>query len=56
MFVIGALLANHVLSAIDAVYTVHAKNKEQQSALSWNVRFGDEWNQPAVNFQLTAVW
>ena len=48
LFVIGAILANHVISAIDAVWTVHKVNKAQQSSVNWNMQFGDGYVQPTV--------
>lgn len=53
MFVIGAILANHVLSAIDAVWSAH-KASQQQPAIGMDVRVGDGWYQPMVNVGLTA--
>ncbi len=48
LFVIGAILANHVISAIDAVWTVHKVNKARQSSVNWDVQFGDGYMQPTV--------
>lgn len=54
MFVIGAILANHVLSAIDAVWSAHKVNKISQSKINLDVQFGDGYIQPTVNVGLTA--
>jgi len=54
MFVIGAILANHVLSAIDAVWSVHKYEKAREASLNWDVKFGDGLIQPNFNVSLTA--
>lgn len=53
-FVLGAIVANHLISAIDAVWSVHKYENKRQAALDWDVRFGDGYVQPAVNVNLTA--
>ncbi|NOY58110.1 MAG: hypothetical protein GXO75_04120 [Calditrichaeota bacterium] len=54
MFVIGAILANHVFSAIDAVWSAHRFEKAREASLNWDVKFGDGLIQPNVNVSLTA--
>lgn len=53
-YVIGAILANHVLSAIDAVWSVHNYEKARQSKLNWDIQFGDGYINPFVNFSFSA--
>jgi hypothetical protein len=53
-FVLGAIVANHIVSAIDAVWSVHRYEQNQLSNFDWDVRFGDGLMQPAVNVNLTA--
>jgi len=53
-FVVGAILANHVLSAIDAVWSVHKYEKVHHTSVNWNLQLGDGYVQPTVNFSLTA--
>ena len=56
-FALGAILANHLVSAIDAVWSAHKVNKAaEQSSLDWNVEFGDGYIQPAVKFSLVAFF
>lgn len=54
-FVIGAILANHVLSAIDAVWSVHKYEKtRKQAMLDWDVYLGNTTAEPSVLVNLTA--
>ena len=46
LFVIGAIFANHILSAIDAVWSAHRYEKIREKALE--VRFGDGVGSSAV--------
>lgn len=48
-FTLGAIVANHVFSAIDAVWSARRANRGQASETSWNLRFGDGWVQPTVH-------
>ncbi len=54
MFVIGAILANHVLSAIDAVWSAHKYEKVRESSLDMKMKFGDGLLQPNFKVSLTA--
>jgi len=54
LFAIGAILANHVVSAIDAIWSVTRYNRNQQFSLDWGIRFGAGPWQPAVNLSLRA--
>ncbi|HOH08377.1 MAG: hypothetical protein BWY77_01246 [bacterium ADurb.Bin431] len=45
-FVLGAILANHLISAIDAVWSVNRYNDSQASRVEWNLQFGDSRIQP----------
>ena len=53
-FVLGAIVANHIISAVDAVWSVHRYEKNRLSSIDWDVRFGDGLIQPTVNINLTA--
>jgi len=53
-FVVGAILANHVISAIDAVWSVYKYEKNRQASLDWNLQLGDGIVTPNVNVSLTA--
>lgn len=53
-FVLGLIVANHIVSAIDAVWSVHKYEKKQASTFNWDVQFGDGLYQPAINVNLTA--
>ena len=56
-FALGAILANHLVSAIDAVWSAHKANKAaEQSSFDWNVEFGDGYINPAVKFSLEAAF
>ncbi len=54
LFVLGAIVANHIVSAIDAVWSVHRYEKSRLSTIDWDVRFGDGRIQPTVNVSFTA--
>ncbi|HNW58224.1 MAG TPA: hypothetical protein PKI62_00940 [bacterium] len=45
-FVLGAILANHLVSAIDAVWSVNRYNNRLANRLEWNLHFGDGFIQP----------
>ena len=47
-FALGAILANHLISAIDAVWSVHKTNSAQQAGFEWDVQFGDGIINPTV--------
>jgi hypothetical protein len=51
-FVIGAILANHLVSAIDAVWSVNRHNRNLSSRMEWNLQFGDGWLRPNLLFSL----
>jgi hypothetical protein len=40
MFVVGAIVANHLISAIDAVWSVHSYNKHQRSGVGFEFNLG----------------
>ena len=52
LFVLGAIVANHVISAIDAVWSVHKYEQAHLSQFDWGVQFGDAAGRPAVNVML----
>jgi len=54
LFMLGAIVANHVISAIDAVWSVHKYEKARLSTIDWDIRFGDGYVQPAMSFSLNA--
>lgn len=41
LFALGMVFANHIISAIDAVWTVHKYNKSQETSINWNIQLGD---------------
>ena len=51
-FVLGAILANHLVSAIDAVWSVNRHNKNLASHTHFNLHFGDGVFQPRCLFSL----
>lgn len=53
-FMLGAIFANHLVSAIDAVWSVHKYNSRAESQVGWNLQFGDGVLQPRVLFSLQA--
>ncbi len=53
-FVVGAILANHVISAIDAVWSVFKYEQSRQASVDWNIQFGDGVVNPNINVSLTA--
>ena len=48
IFTLGAIVANHVFSAIDAVWSARRAGRGQASETSWNLQFGDGRMQPTV--------
>ena len=52
-FILGAIVANHIVSAIDAVWSVRRYEKSRLSNIDWDVRFGDGLFQPTVNVSFT---
>jgi len=54
VFTLGAIVANHLFSAIDAILSVNAYEKRRVSRIDWDVRFGDGHYQPLVNCSLAA--
>jgi hypothetical protein len=55
-FALGAILANHLISAIDAVWSAHRANSANQAGLEWEIKFGDGHINPAVKFSLAAAF
>ncbi|MBN1560240.1 hypothetical protein JW998_08315, partial [candidate division KSB1 bacterium] len=53
-FVLGAIVANHIVSAIDAVWTVYQHDKKRMSKIDWDVRFGDGHIRPTINLNVNA--
>ncbi|MBN1465097.1 hypothetical protein JXA02_05000 [candidate division KSB1 bacterium] len=53
-FVLGAIVANHIISAIDAVWSVYQHDKKQLSNIDWDVRFGDGHFHPTFNLHVIA--
>jgi len=53
-FVIGAIFANHLISAIDAIWAFRTFNRSQHTGLEWDVQFGDGVIRPHVNVGLAA--
>ena len=54
-FVIGAIFANHLISAIDAVWDVHKHNKSlQQSAINWDIHMGPMNDSPSLGLKVAA--
>jgi hypothetical protein len=47
-FVLGAIVANHIFSAIEAVWSVHQYEKGRLSSVDWNLQFGG-LSQPMVH-------
>jgi hypothetical protein len=46
--VLGAIFANHLVSAIDAVWVVNSHNRALSRGFDWQIQFGDGWLQPRV--------
>lgn len=53
-FILGAILMNHIISAIDAVWDVHSSEKERLSSFNYQLYLGDGYVTPFVNLQLSA--
>jgi hypothetical protein len=53
MFVAGAIVANHLISAIDAVWSVHSFNKHQRSGVGFEFNLGCTPSQ--ITFQVSAA-
>lgn len=53
-FIIGAIFANHLISAIDAIWAFRSYQHSQQTSLEWDVQFGDGLIQPNVNVGVAA--
>jgi len=51
--VLGAIFANHLVSAIDAVWMVRSHNQALSRGFDWQLQFGDGWMHPRV--QLAVV-
>jgi len=51
LFVLGAIFANHVVSAVDAVWSAH-KHQSGPGALDWSLRFGDGAITPYISLNL----
>lgn len=51
-FVLGAIFANHLVSAIDAVWSVSRYNKKLAGRTEWHLQFGDGIFQPRCLFSL----
>ncbi len=49
---LGAVFANHLISAIDAVWTVHKHNRGQMSSVDWHLQFGDGYQHPQIVLSL----
>ncbi|MBN2413642.1 hypothetical protein JXQ31_18330 [candidate division KSB1 bacterium] len=54
IFVVGAILANHVISAIDAVWSVYKYENTREATMDWNIQLGDGVMNPNINVSLTA--
>lgn len=50
--VLGAIFANHLISAIDAVITTQKYNRGLSSSMHWQLQFGDGNLQPSISFSL----
>lgn len=48
-FTLGTIVANHIVSAIEAVWSVHQYQKGRLSSVEWNLQFGDGLYQPMVH-------
>ena len=51
-FVLGAILVNHLISAIDAVWSVNRYNDSQAGGVEWNLQFGDGRVQPHMQLSM----
>lgn len=56
LFIVGAVFANHIISAIDAVVLAHHNNKSSRHALRWDVRFGDGEIEPLVQVGMKGLF
>lgn len=52
-FALGMIVANHIISAIEAVWSVHQYEKSQSASLEWDVQLGDGIRQPTVQVSLS---
>ncbi|MBN1479960.1 hypothetical protein EH223_18690 [candidate division KSB1 bacterium] len=52
-FVLGMIVANHLISAIDAVWSVHKYETKRLSHIDWDIQVGDGLLQPTVNVSLS---
>ncbi len=52
LFVLGAIFANHMISAIDAMWSAQQYNKNQQKSLSVNMFWGQVGQDQGVNLAL----
>ncbi|HNT64574.1 MAG TPA: hypothetical protein PKN04_02205 [bacterium] len=50
---LGVIVANHLISAIDAMWTVHRHNQGNQAATNWSIQLGDGHINPAVRLSLS---
>jgi hypothetical protein len=55
-FVIGAIVANHIVSAIDAMWSVHRYNKNAKRVFDMDVKFGTSRGHPHVRWSLSACF
>lgn len=53
--VLGLIVANHLISAVDALISANRYNKRQAS-LDWNFYLGDGYYIPRVNLTLVTHW
>jgi len=54
LFMLGAIVANHVVSAIDAVWSVYRYENARLSHIDLNLQFGDGVLQPTWQLSLSA--
>jgi hypothetical protein len=52
LFVLGAIFANHMISAIDAMWSAQQYNKNQQKSLSVNMYWGEVGQDQGMNLAL----
>jgi len=50
---LGAILANHVVSAVDAILAARRFNADEQASIGFDMQFGDGLRQPYVNVRLS---
>jgi hypothetical protein len=53
-FMLGIILANHVISAIDAVWSVHKYNKSSLLSPDLDIKLGDGIHRPTIQIMLSA--